>query len=126
MRHHRSPICPPNHRRPWPLTACCSCAPHSLELRNLLAVMDENELREMKTMINVGCEFYMNATVPATDRVYVDVGLGVHVDFSRPEALAFIQQREAAYNALSDEYTQEMARIQDVLAGGTGGVGSAS
>ena len=88
--------------------------------------MDENELREMKTMINVGCEFYMNATVPATDRVYVDVGLGVHVDFSRPEALAFIQQREAAYNALSDEYTQEMARIQDVLAGGTGGVGSAS
>ena len=88
--------------------------------------MDENELREMKSMINVGCEFYMQATVPATDRVYVDVGLGVHVDYSRQEALAFIKQREAAYDALSDEYTQEMARIQDVLAGGTGGGGGSS
>lgn len=73
----------------------------SLELRNLLTVMDTNDLHEMKTMINVGCEFYMQATVPSTDRVCVDVGLGVHVDFSRAEALQFIEEREVAYNGLS-------------------------
>ena len=66
-----------------------------------MTVMDTNDLHEMKTMINVGCEFYMQASVPSTDRVYVDIGLGVHVDFSRAEALQFIQEREVAYNGLS-------------------------
>jgi prefoldin subunit 5 len=60
--------------------------------------MDTNEMHDMKTMINVGCEFYMQASIPSTDRVCVDIGLGVHVDYSRAEALRFIQEREAAYN----------------------------
>ena len=52
---------------------------------------------------------------PSTERVYVDVGLGVHVDFSRQEALAFISQREAAYDALCDGYTEEMRRVRQLL-----------
>ena len=62
--------------------------------------MDTNDLNEMKTMINIGCDFYMQASVPSTDRVCVDVGLGVHVDFSRAEALTFIEEREAVYNGV--------------------------
>ena len=52
---------------------------------------------------------------PSTERVYVDVGLGVHVDFSRQEALAFISQREAEYDALCDGYTEEMRRVRQLL-----------
>ena len=35
----------------------------SLELRNLLTTIETNELHEMKTQINLGCEFYMQATM---------------------------------------------------------------
>lgn len=27
----------------------------------MLTVIEENELKEMKTMVNLGCDFYMNA-----------------------------------------------------------------
>lgn len=36
-------------------------ASRSLELRSMLTVIEENELKEMKTMVNLGCDFYMNA-----------------------------------------------------------------
>ena len=35
----------------------------SLELRSMLTVIEENELSEMKTMVNLGCDFYMQAEV---------------------------------------------------------------
>ena len=34
---------------------------HSLELRNTLTVMESNKVHEAKTMVNIGCEFYMQA-----------------------------------------------------------------
>eukprot|EP01051_Picozoa_sp_SAG22_P019635 SAG22_NODE_3687_length_1578_cov_1.597701_2_plen_134_part_00 len=34
-----------------------------LELRNILTVIEENELQEMKTQVNIGCDFYMQAEV---------------------------------------------------------------
>lgn len=89
-----------------------------MELRNTLGVMETNELLEMKSMVNIGSEFYVQASVYAcararlgqrrqltaarvrrssTARVYVDVGLGVLVDYSRTEAMVFLAQREAAY-----------------------------
>ena len=139
----RSP--PPSHVHPDTAPSRCRAA-GSLELRNLLTTIETNELHEMKTQINLGCEFYMQATMcpyppthtpphthnqlepqctepagapcrhsPSTERVYVDVGLGVHVDFSRQEALAFISQREAAYDALCDGYTEEMRRVRQLL-----------
>eukprot|EP01045_Picozoa_sp_COSAG04_P033175 COSAG04_NODE_6762_length_1261_cov_23.075731_1_plen_130_part_10 len=55
-----APLPPPLH--PDAAQSRCRVA-GSLELRNLLTTIETNELHEMKTQINLGCEFYMQATM---------------------------------------------------------------
>ena len=52
---------------------------------------------------------------PSTDKVFVDIGAGVHVEYSIPEALAFIAEREAVYNKLCDGYTHVISQLEAEL-----------
>ncbi|KAJ6891653.1 hypothetical protein NC651_024987 [Populus alba x Populus x berolinensis] len=46
-------------------------------------VKEHRELREeQRTMVNLGSVLYMQADVPDTHRIFVDVGLGFHVEFT--------------------------------------------
>jgi prefoldin subunit 5 len=45
---------------------------------------------ELHSMVNLGSEFYMHTVVPDPTRVFIDVGLGFHVELSLAEALAWI------------------------------------
>ena len=67
------------------------------ELHNTLDTIETNNLQQLKTMVNMGCEFYMQAEIPSTERIIVDVGCGIYVDYARQEALLFVEQREALY-----------------------------
>ncbi|KAJ6891655.1 protein UXT [Populus alba x Populus x berolinensis] len=49
-------------------------------------VKEHRELREeQRTMVNLGSVLYMQADVPDTHRIFVDVGLGFHVEFTWKE-----------------------------------------
>jgi len=65
-----------------------------LDLRNKIHLIQEEQLKEMKTMINLGSEFYIHASIPDTSVVFVNVGLGFQVEFSLGEALQFIETKE--------------------------------
>ncbi len=51
----------------------------------------------MKTMMNVGCDFYMQASIPDTSKllIKVDPKTELSVQMSSLEALAFLDKREA-------------------------------
>ncbi|KAJ6982633.1 hypothetical protein NC653_025672 [Populus alba x Populus x berolinensis] len=53
------------------------------ERDKLRFVKEHRELREeQRTMVNLGSVLYMQVDVPDTHRIFVDVGLGFHVEFT--------------------------------------------
>ena len=76
---------------------------------------------ELKTMVDLGCNFYSQAVVPDPARVCVAVGFGMFVEFSRSEAVEFIKKKVAALTERAEELTtqacQVKARIRIVVEG---------
>ncbi|THG05293.1 hypothetical protein TEA_022610 [Camellia sinensis var. sinensis] len=66
----------------------------SSDLRKSIENLEKNSVTSLRTLVNLGSEVYMQADVPDTRRIFVDVGLGFHVEFTWSEALNYIIARE--------------------------------
>ncbi|KAL7262777.1 hypothetical protein ACSBR1_001020 [Camellia fascicularis] len=64
------------------------------DLRKSIENLEKNSVTSLKTLVNLGSEVYMQADVPDTRRIFVDIGLGFHVEFTWSEALNYIIARE--------------------------------
>ena len=73
------------------------------QLMRQLETVRKHKLKEMHTMLNVGSAFFVNAKVPDTSRVLVDVGLGVHIEYSLDEAIGVCKQRVAVFSTYARE-----------------------
>lgn len=74
--------------------------------------LEKNSVTSLKTLVNLGSEVYMQAEVPDTQHIFVDVGLGFHVEFTWSEALRYISAREERLAKQIDEYTRVIASIK--------------
>merc|ERR1711879_763646 len=92
-----------------------------LTLKNNLMAIEKNELKAFKTLVNLGSEFYIQAKVPDASKVFVNVGLGFHVEFTPKEALSFIELKEAhlteRVNELAATANSIKSRIRTMYAG---------
>ncbi|KAI4302162.1 hypothetical protein MLD38_037944 [Melastoma candidum] len=82
------------------------------DLKKNIETLQENSVTSLKTLVNLGSEVYMQAEVPDTQHIFVDVGLGFHVEFTWSEALKFIQLREEKLGRQIEEYTDLIASIK--------------
>ncbi|OAY59431.1 protein UXT homolog isoform X2 [Manihot esculenta] len=82
------------------------------DLRKNIENLEKNSVTRLRTLINLGSEVYMQADVPDTQRIFVDVGLGFHVEFTWSEALNYISQREEKIARQIEEYTNQIASIK--------------
>ncbi|KAE8775848.1 pentatricopeptide repeat-containing protein [Hordeum vulgare] len=83
-----------------------------LDLKKNIENLEKNGVTSMRSMVNLGSEVYMQAEVPDTRHIFVDIGLGFHVEFTWQEALQFISVREARLARQIDEYTHLIASIK--------------
>ncbi|XP_056164989.1 uncharacterized protein LOC115671572 [Syzygium oleosum] len=83
-----------------------------LDLRKNIENLQNNSVTSLKTMVNLGSEVYMQAEVPDTQCIFVDVGLGFHVEFTWSEALNYISLREEKLARQIEEYTHQIASIK--------------
>ncbi|XP_071484766.1 protein UXT-like [Diadema antillarum] len=67
---------------------------------------------ELKTQVDLGCNFYAQARVPDSSKIFVQVGFGFFVEFTLPEALAFIEKKTKHLTQYSDKLTQDSAKIK--------------
>ncbi|XP_059655790.1 uncharacterized protein LOC132302830 isoform X5 [Cornus florida] len=79
------------------------------DLRRNIENMEKNSVTSLRTMVNLGSEVYMQAEVPDTRHIFVDIGLGFHVEFTWSEALNYITAREERQ---IEEYTHLIASIK--------------
>jgi hypothetical protein len=118
----------------------------SLELRNNIEMLKQNNLKKITTMVNLGSHFYVKTKMyfyfsilflnlfqrsesllfssysPDATRIYVNVGLGFHVEFTLDEALKFIEVKEkylnkSAFfsNSFFDQRNSESVRVVSQL-----------
>ena len=94
-----------------------------LQLRNTIEKISSAGLPQnrLKTMVDIGCNFYIQAVVPNSSSVIVAVGLNVYVQFTHEEALKFIEKKVKHLNHKIDDLTKRAAdvsaRIKLVLQG---------
>lgn len=67
--------------------------------------------KPLKTRVNVGCDFFMQANVDVS-KFLVSVGLGCYVEFTKDEALAHIRQRVLRLKSHADELRDKGARVR--------------
>ncbi|KAF3334985.1 protein UXT isoform X1 [Carex littledalei] len=83
-----------------------------LDLKKNIENLEKNGITSLRSMVNLGSEVYMQAEVPDTRHIFVDIGLGFHVEFTWSEALQFISVREPQLARQIEEYTQLIANIK--------------
>ncbi|KAL3644575.1 hypothetical protein CASFOL_009755 [Castilleja foliolosa] len=82
------------------------------DLKRNIENLEKNSVTSLRTRVNLGSEVYMQADVPDTRHIFVDVGLGFHVEFTWSEALNFIAAREEKLSRKIEDYTRLIATIK--------------
>ncbi|XP_070559062.1 protein UXT-like [Ptychodera flava] len=85
-----------------------------LQLRTVIEKIQESELEKngLKTRVDLGCNFYVQATVPDASRIFVAVGFGFFVEFTLPEALRFIEKKIKLLTEQTEKLTKDSAKIK--------------
>merc|ERR1711924_49922 len=82
------------------------------ELRENIRLLLKDDVTELETMVEMGCQFYAKAFVPDTSRIFVDVGLGFHLEMPLAEAQDFLPHKEAQLLAALEQKKARTARIK--------------
>lgn len=62
--------------------------------------------------MNLGSEFYGKAEVADPSRIFVDVGLSLHVELTLDEATSFCRAKEAFLQRKADAFAQRATSLQ--------------
>ncbi|XP_030829263.1 protein UXT homolog [Strongylocentrotus purpuratus] len=85
-----------------------------LQLRTTIEKIQETgcENEELKTQIDLGCNFYAQAKVQDASMIFVQIGFGFFVEFTLKEALKFIDKKTKLLTQQSEKLTQDSAKIK--------------
>lgn len=86
-----------------------------MQLRRVIESLqrrEEGEGTHLKTMVDLGCNFYTQACVPESSHICVAVGFGLFVEFTHKEALQFIDKKVALLNRRAEEMTEKGCQIK--------------
>ncbi|XP_052187012.1 uncharacterized protein LOC127797870 isoform X1 [Diospyros lotus] len=82
------------------------------DLKRNVENLQKNSVTSLRTLVNLGSEVYMQADVPDTRHIFVDIGLGFHVELTWSEALNYITAREEKLVRQIEDYTRLIASIK--------------
>lgn len=83
-----------------------------LQLKNTIECLQESGSQSLKTEVDLGCNFYVQAHVQDSSRIFVAVGYGFFVELTLPEALKFIEKKTRQLTIYTDELTRDAAKIK--------------
>jgi prefoldin alpha subunit len=82
-------------------------------IENIIQTSSSNqELVEMKTKVDLGCNFYVNAVVQDPSRIFIAIGYGFFLEMTLDEALKFIEKKTKILNSTADELSEQAAVIK--------------
>lgn len=89
------------------------------QLKHSITAIQNDLGKSFKTQINVGGDFFMQAKVPDTEKILVNIGCNVYLEFTLEEAAKYVQMRinilEKQANLIKDELCKTKAHIKMTL-----------
>lgn len=83
------------------------------ELKNLITtIKDDLPGNVLKTQINIGADFFMQAKVPNKEKILVDIGLGIYVEFTLDEAQKYVQMKINILEKQADVIRDEVCKVK--------------
>ncbi|KAK3818139.1 MAG: Prefoldin subunit-domain-containing protein [Linnemannia gamsii] len=83
-----------------------------LKLAKDIEVIKDNGLKEMKTQVDLGSNFYVQAKISDTKHIFVNVGFGFHAELTLDEALEFIKKKEVHLQKKAALFTEKASQIR--------------
>ncbi|XP_053536393.1 protein UXT isoform X1 [Ictalurus punctatus] len=94
------------------LLSCHFCS-YYLQISNrYLYLVQETGSKELKTDVDLGCSFFVQAHVPDTSKIFVAVGYGFFLELTLSEALTFIEKKTLQLTEYSEVLTKDAAKIK--------------
>lgn len=87
-------------------------ATHSQLKQTITCIIEAPEKEGLRTQVDLGSNFYVQAQVPDTSRIFVNVGLGFYVELTLQEALGFIDKKLELLNVKLSESSNKSAKIK--------------
>ena len=81
-------------------------------IENIKSSEESRSGRELKTQVDLGCNFYCQARIADPSKILVLVGYGFYVEFTLEEALRFIEKKCNQLTMHSQKLGQDSARIK--------------
>ena len=78
------------------------------KLKMTICQLDASNQDIIKTKVDLGCGFYIQANVPETKTICICIGLGFYVDYTYPEALKYISQKLIYLKKNEKLYTEKI------------------
>lgn len=85
-----------------------------IQIKKSLEVLQNEEIFKdgFKTQVDIGCNFYIQAKVSDPSTMLFDIGLNHYLEFSKPEALKYIDARIKALEEVSESLIQKSAETK--------------
>nr|XP_046251647.1 protein UXT [Scatophagus argus] len=83
-----------------------------LQLKSTIQSLQESGSQQLKTDVDLGCNFYVQAEVEDSSRIFVAVGFGFFVEMNHDEALRFIDKKTSQLTAFTEQLTKDSAKIK--------------
>ncbi|KAI9199702.1 UXT-like protein [Polychytrium aggregatum] len=83
-----------------------------LKLKVQIETIKAQGAQQLKTQVDIGCDFYVQAKVPDASRIFVDIGYGFYPELTLDEAIAFIDRYEKFMLRRADKLTEQAAQIK--------------
>ncbi|KAL4646291.1 protein UXT [Arapaima gigas] len=83
-----------------------------LQLKNTIESLQEAGNKELKTEVDLGCNFYVQAHISDSTTIFVAIGYGFFVELTLPEALKFIEKKTNQLTGYTETLTKDSAKIK--------------
>nr|CAG4646757.1 EOG090X0MWD [Macrothrix elegans] len=90
---------------------CSSEIQEYMQLRNSINNLSHLDTNPLKTKIDIGCGFFVDAEVPEVSTIFVSVGFGFFLELRHSEAVEFITKKISLLNDRMASLEKESADI---------------
>ena len=74
-------------------------------------LISQGPAKPLKTMVDLGCNFYAHAKVEDPSMIFVSIGLGFHLEMKLDEAISFIDSKVSRLTDRSSQLSEQAALI---------------
>jgi len=67
---------------------------------------------DLKTKVDLGCNFYAQANIPDATKIFVFIGFGFFLEMTHDEALKFIDKRTKFLTEHTDRLTNDAVKVK--------------